>query len=139
MKNQKAVNLIFDMHSEYGLQARREGNKSFVKGLKTLFGERVALFSLDPVSTRRRGGAADVELTLDYHSIHVEDILSLQEELNLHPTACEVAYLIAARYKKEWLSTLLEQGDRLKDFAQEIGACSATRRLYTQSTRGNYL
>lgn len=54
IKNKKAVNLIFDMHSEYGLQARKEGDqKSFVKGLKTLFPDKVAIFSLDPASTRR--------------------------------------------------------------------------------------
>ncbi len=35
IQNDKAVNVIFDMHSEYGLQARKEGNQShFVKGLK---------------------------------------------------------------------------------------------------------
>jgi len=41
MHHDKAVNIIFDMHSEYGLQARKEGNQeSFVKGLKTLFPEK---------------------------------------------------------------------------------------------------
>ena len=57
--NDKAVNVIFDMHSEYGLQARKEDNQqSFVKGLKTLFPDKVVIFSLDPASTRRRGGYA---------------------------------------------------------------------------------
>ena len=119
----KGVNLIFDMHSEYGLQARKEGNReSFVKGLKTLFPEKVAIFSLDPASTRRRGGNPDVELTIAYREIAVEDIISLDTELNLHSTAYEAAYLIAAKYKKHWLETFLSQGDRLKEFAQEIGA-----------------
>ena len=121
--NDKAVNVIFDMHSEYGLQARKEGNRqSFVKGLKTLFPDKVAIFSLDPVSTRRRGGMPDVELTLSYTSIAVEDLLSLNSELNLNPTAYEAAYLIAAKYKKHWLEVLLSQGDTLKEFAQEVGA-----------------
>lgn len=121
--NDKAVNIIFDMHSEYGLQARKEGNKeSFVKGLKTLFSDKIVIFSLDPASTRRRGGTPDVELTLSYNEIAVEDIISLHSELNLHATAYEAAYLIAAKYKKSWLEVFLAQGDRLKDFAQEIGA-----------------
>ena len=39
--------IIFDMHSEYGLQARKEGkSQAFVKGLKTLFPDNVAIFSL---------------------------------------------------------------------------------------------
>ncbi len=118
----KAVNIIFDMHSEYGLQARKEGAQSFVKGLKTLFPEKVAIFSLDPVSTRRRGGMPDVELTLSYSSIAVEDIISLDAELNLNPTAYEAAYLIAAKYKKQWLEVFLAHGDSLKEFAQEVGA-----------------
>ncbi len=120
--NDKAVTLIFDMHSEYGLQARKESStESFVKGLKTLFGSKIALFSLDPASTRRRGGSPDVVLTLSYQSVAVEDIIALQDELNLHPTACEAAHLIAAKYKRDWLAILLSQGDRLKEFAQEVG------------------
>jgi len=123
IKNEKAVNLIFDMHSEYGLQARKEGKgHSFVKGLKTLFPQKVAIFSLDPDSTRRRGGSPDFEIKINYQDVNVEDILSLQGELNLHSTALEAAYLITAKYKKNWLQTLLSKGESLKDFAQELGA-----------------
>lgn len=119
----KAVNLIFDMHSEYGIQARKEGAKeAFVKGLKTLFPDKIAIFSLDPKSTRRRGASADVELVIPYNSISIEDIISLNTELNLNPTAYEAAQLIAAKYKKDWLEIFLKQEERLKDYAQEIGA-----------------
>ena len=83
IKNTSAVTLIFDMHSEYGLQARKEGvNESFVKGLKTLFPSKVAIFSLDPASTKRRGASPDVAIRLSYQALQVEDILSLQQELN---------------------------------------------------------
>jgi len=123
IKNEKAVNVIFDMHSEYGLQARKEGpGHAFVKGLKTLFSDKVTIFSLDPDSTRRRGGTPDVAVTIAYQSIHVEDIISLQSELNLHATALEAAYLIAAKHKKNWLQALLNSGDNLKDFANDLGA-----------------
>ena len=123
IKKDKAVNLIFDMHSEYGLQARKEGEgEAFVKGLKTLFPNKVAIFTLDPISTRRRGGAADVEIIIPYSAISVEDVLSLQLELNLHPTALEAAYLIHSKYKSGWLEALLSKGHDAKEFAQEIGA-----------------
>lgn len=123
IKNQKAVNVIFDMHSEYGLQARtEEKGQAFVKGLKTLFPDRVVIFSLDPDSTRRRGGMPDVEISLNYQDIHVEDILSLGQELNLHSTAFEAAHLIATQYKSDWLQALLDQGSNLKEFAESIGA-----------------
>ena len=123
ISNTTAVTLIFDMHSEYGLQARKEGNhEQFVKGLKTLFPSKMAIFSLDPTSTRRRGGSPDVTIRLSYKSVEVDDIISLQHELNLHPTACEAAYLIAARYKQEWLSTLLQSTEKLRELAAEVGA-----------------
>lgn len=123
IKQNKAVNLIFDMHSEYGLQARKESKEhSFVKGLKTLFPDKVAIFSLDPASTRRRGSMPDVEIIIPYQAIGVEDILSLQDELNLNPTALEAAYLIVAKYKHEWLSALLTHGHNSKEFAESIGA-----------------
>lgn len=123
IKHNKAVNLVFDMHSEYGLQARKEGaGKAFVKGLKTLFPDKVALVSLDPASTRRRGSAPDVALTLSYQSVQVQDIMSLQHELNLHATACEAAYLIAAKFKQQWLEELLNHGEDIKEFAALVGA-----------------
>lgn len=123
VRSGRAVNLIFDMHSEYGLQARKEGpGESFVKGLKTLFPDKVAIFSLDPESTRRRGGSPDFEVVLSYQDVRVEDVMPLQGELNLHPTALEAAYLIASKYKKDWLRVLLEQEGTIKEFADEVGA-----------------
>ena len=123
MRYTKTVSLIFDMHSEYGLQARQEGqNKSFVKGLKTLFPTKTAIFSLDPESTRRRGGMPDVTVSIPYSAVGVGDILSLQSELNLHSTAFEAAYLISAKYKEQWLAKLLQQEGDLKEFANGVGA-----------------
>ena len=63
-----------------------------------------------------------MEISLTYQSVHVEDILSLQEELNLHPTALEAAYLSRSLQTRLATSVCLTQGDNLKDFAQEIGA-----------------
>jgi len=123
VKSGAAVNLVFDMHSEYGIQARKEGEgATFVKGLKTLFPDKVAIFSLDPASTRRRGAACDVDVVLSIDEIRVEDVMCLQGELNLHPTALEAAYLLASRYKKDWLRVLLSRGAQIKELAEEIGA-----------------
>lgn len=115
--------LIFDMHSEYGLHARQEGShNSFVRGLKSLFPDKVLLCSLDPQATRRRGVTPDITITIPYNSITIDDIMALQEELSLHTTALEAAYLIGAKYKQEWLKALLESGSHLKEFAHAIGA-----------------
>jgi len=121
----KAVNLIFDMHNEYGFKAMKENGSSstFVKGLKQLFGERVAIFSLDPQSTRARGVQADHEVYISYDQITVEDIAPLQDELKLNPTAVESAYLVYAIYKERWLRTLLAlEGPDVEEFSREIGA-----------------
>ena len=121
----KAVNLIFDMHNEYGFKAMKDNGSSstFVKGLKQLFGERVAIFSLDPQSTRARGVQADHEVYISYDQITVEDVAPLQDELKLNPTAVESAYLVYAIYKERWLLTLLAlEGPDVEEFAREIGA-----------------
>ena len=123
----RAVNLIFDMHNEYGWKAMKEGkgnqSSSFVKGLKQLFGDRVAIFSLDPKSTRARGIQPDHEVYISYDQIAVEDIAPLQDELKLNPTAIESAYLVYAIYKNSWLRTLLSlEGPDVEEFAGEIGA-----------------
>jgi DNA helicase HerA-like ATPase len=49
IRKQAAVNLIFDMHSEYGWEAAREGKQfSTVKGLRQLFPGQVQIYTLDP-------------------------------------------------------------------------------------------
>ena len=56
IRKNAAVNLIFDMHSEYGWEAVAEGkNVNTVKGLKQLFPGKVEVYTLDPESTKRRG------------------------------------------------------------------------------------
>ncbi|PIE35719.1 ATPase [candidate division KSB3 bacterium] len=126
VKQDKAVNFIFDMHSEYGWQATQEagqGKGSFVKGLKQLFGSKIAIFTLDPESTRRRNVQADHEVEIFTDQIVVEDIAPLQDELRLNPTAIEAAYLVVTQYGKNWLEVLMTRGeDDLKGLAEELGA-----------------
>lgn len=116
------VNLIFDMHGEYGLSARSEETDKFVLGLKSLFPDKVMMFSLDVEATRLRGCDPDYEVVFDLEEITVEDIVSLQDELNLHSTAVEVANLLYVAFGKRWLYRLFDDGVVLKDLASEIGA-----------------
>lgn len=122
LRSQVASLLIFDIHGEYGLSARSEGNEQFVLGLKTLFPEKVVIFSLDPQATKGRGCSPDVEITIDLSEIDVEDIITMQSELNLHPTAIEVAALLFMRYGNNWLIKLLVEEIDLKDLASSLGA-----------------
>lgn len=122
----KAVTLVFDMHNEYGYSAMKEsseGARGFVKGLKQLFGNKVALFSLDPESTRARGVNPDHEVYISYDQVQVEDIAILQDELRLNPTAIESAHLLYAMYRRHWLRELLSKdGDEVKELAEQVGA-----------------
>lgn len=123
----KAVNLIFDAHSEYGWESLREagqGRGGRVKGLRQLFGGRVAVFSLDPETTRKRGVKPDVEVYLSYDQIRVEDIALIQEELRLNPTAVDSANLIALKHSDDWLEALLScpGEEEIKELAEKVGA-----------------
>jgi DNA helicase HerA-like ATPase len=102
-----AVNLVFDMHSEYGSSARAEGGAN-VKGLKQLFPSQVRIVSLDPEGTKRRGARADIEAYLYADQIEPEDILPLQSTLNLNDTAAESTHLLRRKYGTRWLARLLE-------------------------------
>ncbi len=123
----RAVNLVFDMHSEYGYGDRAEaedGQATFVKGLRDLFPSKVSLFSLDPSTTRERGHTPDYEVHLHADQIRPADILPLRDTLNLNATAAESSYLLKNQYGTQWLTTLLEAQDTddFERLAEETGA-----------------
>lgn len=122
----RAVSLVFDMHNEYGDRARQETDgehAAFVPGLRQLFGSRVQIFSLDPESTRRRGGSTDVEVHLYADQVEPEDVLPLRETLNLNATATESTYGLKKRYGRRWLATLLGADPaEIEAMAEETGA-----------------
>ena len=107
----RATNLVFDMHNEYGFKARKESDgdtDSFVPGLQQLFGSRVQIFSLDPESTRRRGGSPDAEVHLYADQVEPEDVLPLRDTLQLNATATESTFALKKAYGARWLATLLD-------------------------------
>ena len=120
IKNRKAVNLVFDMHSEYGWKGTVEGERAEVRGLKQYFGDRVAVFSLDPDSSRRRGAPIDFEVKIPYSQVTVDDIILLQHELNLSPTALETCYALVNRFSESrWLSELIRMdADAIIEFCE---------------------
>ncbi len=153
IKTGRAVNLIFDMHSEYGWNARQEGSEQAVLGLKKLFPGRVSIFSLDPKGTRKRGVSPDHDVYLYADQIEPGDILPLRDTLNLTATAAESTFSLQSRYGNRWLTTLLDaDGERLKQIAEEcgahemaIGALQRKLKQYlgydffkTESSRGQY-
>jgi len=124
IKHKKAVNLVFDMHGEYGWKGTTEDPaKEGVDGLKKYFGSRVQVFTMDMESSRRRQVPVETQVRIPYSQISVEDILLLANELNLNQSAAETTYLLEQHYKSKWLAALLKMdGDAIKAFAETSGA-----------------
>lgn len=115
-----AVNLVFDMHNEYGYAGTWEGGKT-VKGLKALFPGRVAIFTLDPQSSRARGASADFEVEIGYNQVEPQDIAMLQEALGLSAPQVETVYQLGREFGDDkWMAEFLsiEPGPDLEDFAK---------------------
>ena len=126
IKAQAAVNLIFDMHSEYGWSAKNEEGTE-VKGLSQLFGSRVAVYTLDMESSRGRGVKPAGEVKIALRDISVADIALLQDELRLHRTAVESAALCEDKLGEDWVARLLDMnGQELTDFANLEGGNHAS-------------
>jgi DNA helicase HerA-like ATPase len=133
LKSRKAVNLIFDMHSEYGWTGTYEGDRSSVRGLKQYFPSQVQIFTMDRESARRRRVSVDFEVRIPYSQVEPEDILLLASELNLTATAAETTYLLHGVYRDRWLEAFLDMdGAGLAAFAEQnngnVNALSALQR-----------
>ncbi len=126
IKGGVASSLIFDMHSEYGYESHSEDG-AFVKGLRQLFGSNVLIYTLDPHSSRQRGVTFDSEVVIGMDQIEVEDVILLQDELSLNPTAAESAYLLVDRWKGDWLRRLRQMdASALEEFVRESGGHAAS-------------
>ena len=133
-----AASLVFDMHSEYGWQGTSQKG-SFVKGLKQLFGSKVAVFSLDEESSLRRGLSPDEVVSIGYDEIEPEDVEVLQENLGLSPVATQAAYDVQRQLgARQWLQKFLslEGRDAVFDLASQIGVQpQALGALYNRLSR----
>jgi hypothetical protein len=107
LQKSQAVNLIFDMHNEYGWQGTSEGGPA-VKGLKQLFASKVAVFTLDEENSRRRGVSTDFVVKIGYDEIEPEDIVLLRQTLNLTEPAVEAVYQLKRRFGKGWIQNTLD-------------------------------
>jgi DNA helicase HerA-like ATPase len=107
LQKSTAVNLVFDMHNEYGWEGRSETGYK-VKALKQLFPEKVAVFTLDEESSRRRKVSTDAVVRLGFDEIGPEDIALLRQTLNLSELAVEATYQLARRFgERKWIESTL--------------------------------
>jgi DNA helicase HerA-like ATPase len=104
-----AVNLIFDMHNEYGWESQAEG-KHKVKGLRQLFPGKVSVMTLDPESSRRRSSKVDFEVRIGYDQIEPEDVDMLSDLMGLTEVQVGALYYLRRRLGKSWVEKLLAEG-----------------------------
>jgi DNA helicase HerA-like ATPase len=138
IRKQAAVNLIFDMHSEYGWEATREGRQfSTVKGLRQLFPGQVEIYTLDPESTRRRGVRNTQELYISLEQIEVEDLALVRGELNLSEASLENALIFRNEFGKGWIRQLLSMSNSdLQEFCEtKLGNKASLMALQRKLTR----
>ena len=111
LQKSAAVNLVFDMHNEYGWEGSSESRHGKVKALKQLFPEKVAVFALDEESSKNRKVSTDFIVRIGYDEIEPEDISLLRQTLNLTDIAVEAVYQLSRKYGKNWLQSTLDIKD----------------------------
>ncbi len=107
IRHRAAVNLIFDMHNEYGWSGSSEDLGGQVKGLSQIFPGQVSIFTLDPDSSRRRGAKTDYTVTIGYDQIEPEDLEMLAGILNLSEPQIGAVYALFRKFGREWLVNFL--------------------------------
>jgi uncharacterized protein len=128
LQKSAAVNLVFDMHNEYGWEGRSESGYK-VKALKQLFPEKVAVFTLDEESSRRRKVSTDAVVRLGYEEIQPEDIVLLRQTLNLTEPAVEATYQLARRFgDRNWLEAALsmENSEETRNLLESLNIHEAS-------------
>ncbi|MEO1439211.1 MAG: ATP-binding protein [Chloroflexota bacterium] len=146
VRNQ-GVNLIFDMHNDYGWEVTDErGPKA--KGLKQLFNHRVEILTLDAESTRRRKAQYDREVKIAYSEILPEDLNMLRETMGLSDAMIDAAYTLHKWYNKRgeanWIKGVIQlSAEDAEIIAEETpigaGTLSALQRRLSRFERWHFL
>ncbi len=120
IREQVAVNLVFDMHNEYGWKVQDEA-KQDVKGLRQLFYDgRVSVFTLDPDSSRRRGGKVDYEVRIPYDRLEPEDLEMLAPLFGFTDVQTNALYELHRRLGREWVRILFSDAEADRERLDEV-------------------
>jgi DNA helicase HerA-like ATPase len=134
LQKNAAVSLVFDMHSEYGWEGKTEKGYK-VKGLKQLFPSKVAIFTLDEESSKRRRVSTDVVVRIGYDEIEPEDVELMRQTLNLTEASAQTVYQLAREFgDRKWLETVLNMNE--DDGKQLISKLNIHDSTYRNLRRG---
>ena len=121
IQKQSAVNLIFDLHSEYGWENRsRVQPSTLLKGLQKIFPDKVDIYTIDPSSTKRRGVHDAQEFYLSYDQIEVEDIRLISPFLGISEDMLDNAQILFMEFGRSWINSLLMMtNDEIQTFCEQ--------------------
>jgi DNA helicase HerA-like ATPase len=106
-----AVNLIFDMHNDYGWSVLDEHGREF-KGLRQIFGDgRVQVITLDPETSQHRQSKVDGTLQIPLSDIDPEDVEMLAGIIGLSEVQVGALYYLRRRLGKDWIARMLDEND----------------------------
>jgi hypothetical protein len=126
IQREMAVNLIFDMHNDYGWEVADERGPR-AKGLRQLFPGKVSIFTLDEESSQRRNAKYDYVVTLGYDEIEPEDLAMLKLTMNISDGMLDAAYTLRKRWGEGWIKHLLDAtGEELDDVVDNTNVSGAS-------------
>jgi hypothetical protein len=108
------------MHNEYAFDDLDSDNNSTVRGLKSLFGQKVQVAALG-ASAQVRGHTPDFTLELAHADFRTSDILLLSEALNLTDTAAVTLNALKRAFGNTWFAAFMKLEPGAVDIDPESG------------------
>ena len=123
VRSRAAVNLVFDMHNEYGWESYDEETRRSAPSLKQAFDSEVLIFTLDPASSARRKVTPDYEVHIAFRDVEADDIALLGRELNIREAQIPAMWRLSEVLGGNWLLEFLSKapGEELNAFADANG------------------
>ena len=107
MREDVAAALVFDMHNEYAFDDSDSDRGTTVRGLKTLFGQKVQVAALGKGATIG-SRTPDFTLEIGYNDFEIADIEMLSGELKLTDTAASTLNALYRSFKQHWFARFMK-------------------------------
>jgi hypothetical protein len=120
MKEDVAAALVFDMHNEYAFDDLDSDKDAKVRGLKSLFGQKVQVAALG-AGAQVRGHTPDFTLELAHTDFRTGDILLLSDALNLTDTAAVTLNALERALGNTWFAEFMKLEPGAVDTDPESG------------------
>lgn len=125
-KSVNAVNLVFDMHTEYGWAGTAEHGAA-AKGLRQLFPSHVVIVTLDEESSRRRGAGNNQVVRIPYDDIEPEDFVLLKGTMNLTDAMLDATNTFSKLWGRGWIKRLIDADrDDLEEITEQSPVAEGT-------------